>query len=88
MMSQKVDCDLAASTGVHDGKAVIKQLLAGAQTVQVVSALYKNGKDHIGKMLEELKTWMTKHSYPTRLSYPPSHQVWVKLQRESISFNM
>ena len=40
MMSQKVSCQLAASTGVHDGEAVIKQLLAGAQAVQVVSALY------------------------------------------------
>jgi dihydroorotate dehydrogenase (fumarate) len=63
MMSQKVDCDLAASTGVHDGKAVIKQLLAGAQAVQVVSALYKNGRNYIGKMLVELDAWMTTHGY-------------------------
>lgn len=63
LMSQKVDCDLAASTGVHDGKAVIKQLLAGAQAVQVVSALYKNGRDYIGKMLGELEAWMTQHGY-------------------------
>jgi dihydroorotate dehydrogenase (fumarate) len=63
MMSQKVDCDLVASTGVHDGKAVIKQLLAGAQAVQVVSSLYKNGTDQIGKMLKELEAWMTKHKY-------------------------
>ena len=34
MMAQRVDCDLAASTGVHDGNAVIKQILAGAQAVQ------------------------------------------------------
>jgi dihydroorotate dehydrogenase (fumarate) len=30
IMAQKVDCDLAASTGVHTGAALIKQLLAGA----------------------------------------------------------
>jgi dihydroorotate dehydrogenase (fumarate) len=35
IMANKVDCDLAASTGVHDGDAVIKQLLAGAKAVQV-----------------------------------------------------
>jgi dihydroorotate dehydrogenase (fumarate) len=63
LMSQKVDCDLAASTGVHDGKAVIKQLLAGAQAVQVVSALYRNGKAHIRTMLEELEAWMNRHGY-------------------------
>ena len=42
-MAEKVDCDLAASTGVHDGNAVIKQILAGADAVQVVSCLYSNG---------------------------------------------
>lgn len=65
MMSQKVSCDLAASTGVHDGEAVIKQLLAGAQTVQVVSALYQNSPDYIRTMLEDLETWMTRHGYET-----------------------
>ncbi len=63
MMSQKVDCDLAASTGVHDGEAVIKQLLAGAQAVQVVSALYKNGPHYIQTMLDKLEDWMTRHGY-------------------------
>ena len=63
MMSQKVDCDLAASTGIHDGTAVIKQLLAGAQAVQVVSTLYKNGPLYIQTMLQEIETWMTRHGY-------------------------
>jgi dihydroorotate dehydrogenase (fumarate) len=63
LMSQKVDCDLAASTGVHDGKAVIKQLLAGAKAVQVASALYKNGRGHVRTLLEELETWMNRHGY-------------------------
>jgi len=63
LMSQKVDCDLAASTGVHDGEALIKQLLAGAKAVQVASALYKNGKGHIGTMLGELEEWMNRHGF-------------------------
>ena len=58
IMSQKVGCPLVASTGVHDGEAVIKQLLAGAGAVQVVSTLYKNGVKHLGVMVEELETWM------------------------------
>ncbi|WP_321393682.1 dihydroorotate dehydrogenase-like protein [uncultured Desulfuromusa sp.] len=65
MMSQKVDCDLAASTGIHDGEAVIKQLLAGAQAVQVVSALYKNGPTCIQTMLDKLEDWMIRHEYET-----------------------
>jgi dihydroorotate dehydrogenase (fumarate) len=63
IMSQRVNCDLAASTGVHDGNALIKQLLAGANAVQVVSALYKNGKPHIATLLQTLETWMDKKGY-------------------------
>jgi dihydroorotate dehydrogenase (fumarate) len=63
MMAGRVSCDLAASTGVHDGHAIAKQLLAGAKAVQVVSALYQNGIEHLEVMLEELDRWMTGHSF-------------------------
>jgi dihydroorotate dehydrogenase (fumarate) len=69
IMSQKVECDLAASTGIHDGDAVIKQLLAGASAVQVASCLYKNGLDHIGTMLERLQGWMSHHRFSTIQSF-------------------
>jgi dihydroorotate dehydrogenase (fumarate) len=62
-MAKRVQCDLCASTGIHDGKAVIKQLLAGAKAVQVASALYKNGADHIQTMVNELSDWMTTHEF-------------------------
>ncbi len=65
MMSQRVSCQLAASTGVHDGEAVIKQLLAGAQAVQVVSALYQHSPNYIHTMVEDLESWMTRHGYET-----------------------
>ena len=35
IMAERVNCDLAASTGVHDGAALIKQLLAGADAMVV-----------------------------------------------------
>jgi dihydroorotate dehydrogenase (fumarate) len=63
IMAQKVDCDLAASTGVHNGAALIKQLLAGAKAVQTVSSLYKNGPAHIETMIDSLKAWMDKHGF-------------------------
>ncbi len=63
IMAERVNCDLAASTGVHDGTALIKQILAGAKAVQVVSALYKNGKGHIGVMLKTLEEWMDKNGF-------------------------
>jgi dihydroorotate dehydrogenase (fumarate) len=58
IMSERVSCDLCASTGVHDGKAVIKQILAGAKAVQIASAIYRKGPKVIGEMLEEIKNWM------------------------------
>jgi len=63
IMAEKVDCDLAASTGIHDGDAVIKQLLAGAAAVQVASCLYKNGVGHVGQMLERLESWMSRERF-------------------------
>ena len=63
MLSSRLHCDVAASTGVHDGKAVIKQLLAGAKAVQISSVLYKNGFGEIKPMLTELEKWMEKHSF-------------------------
>ncbi|WP_054032329.1 dihydroorotate dehydrogenase-like protein [Desulfatitalea tepidiphila] len=63
IMARKVDCDLAASTGVHDGEGLIKQLLAGAKAVQTVSSLYRQGPEHVETMLNRLKEWMQSHGY-------------------------
>lgn len=63
IMAERVSCDLAASTGVHDGTALIKQILAGANAVQVASTLYKNGKGQIAEMLNTLEAWMDKQNY-------------------------
>lgn len=63
ILSDKVHCDLAASTGVHDGESVIKQLIAGAQAVQCATTLYKNGFGRIGEMLIDIESWMDRHNY-------------------------
>jgi len=63
IMSERVSCDLCASTGVHDGKAVIKQILAGAKAVQIASAIYRKGPKVIGEMLEEIKNWMNEKGF-------------------------
>ncbi|MFW5843844.1 MAG: dihydroorotate dehydrogenase-like protein [Spirochaetota bacterium] len=63
IMSGRVDCDLAASTGVHDGDGVIKQLLAGAQVVQVASTLYRNGLGVVSELNKRLVSWMQEREY-------------------------
>lgn len=57
------DADFAAATGIHDGDAVIKQLLVGARVVQVCSTLYRNGLGRIGEMQRDLAKWMDGRGY-------------------------
>jgi dihydroorotate dehydrogenase (fumarate) len=63
IMANRVSCDLAASTGVHDGEAMIKQLLVGADAVQAVSTFYKNGVSYLKNMIEDLELWMKENGY-------------------------
>ncbi len=65
LMSGMIDKDLAASTGVHDSDGVIKQLLAGATIVQVVSTIYKNGPAYISELIKGLEEWMERKSFST-----------------------
>ncbi|HCY00866.1 MAG TPA: diguanylate cyclase [Bacteroidales bacterium] len=57
--------DISASTGVHDGEAVVKLLLAGAKSVQVCSTLYKHGHAHIKSLIDFLSAWMDKKGLST-----------------------
>ncbi len=63
IMAERVNCDLAASTGVHDGAGLIKQILAGANAVEIASTIYRKGTKQIGKMLDELEEWMEKKGF-------------------------
>ncbi len=63
LMAGKVDCDLSASTGVHDADTFIKMLLAGADTVQIASALYKKNYKAISELLKGLEDWMDTKEY-------------------------
>lgn len=63
MVSDKVQCDLAASSGIYDGYDVLKNLLVGAKAVQVASTLYKNTANHIPVMLQQMENWMIGKGY-------------------------
>jgi dihydroorotate dehydrogenase (fumarate) len=63
MMAGRVGCDLSASTGVADGKAAIKLLLAGADTVQVASALYRHGIGYMDIIHNDLREWMEQQAF-------------------------
>ncbi len=63
IMSEKIDCDLAASTGIHKGEDVVKMILAGANVTQLASTLYKNGPDQISRILKKVEKWMTEKGF-------------------------
>ncbi|MEE4240090.1 MAG: dihydroorotate dehydrogenase-like protein [Desulfopila sp.] len=63
LLAGRFEQDFAASTGVHDSEGVIKQLLAGASAVQVVSTVYKNGTTCLAEIVDGLEKWMEEHSF-------------------------
>lgn len=63
VLSDIIGCDLASSTGIFDGQIALKNLLAGAKVVQVVSAIYKFGFDHIKLMMDQIRQWMKVHDF-------------------------
>lgn len=63
ILKGKVQCDISATTGVHDAEGFIKLLLAGANTVQVASVLYKKGIGSISDLNQGLHDWMEVHNY-------------------------
>ena len=58
-----VKAGICANTGIFTGIDVAKMILAGADSVQVVSTIYKHGPKQIGKMLGELEEWMKSRKY-------------------------
>lgn len=63
--SGRANCELAASTGVHDHLTAIKMIMAGASAVQVVSGVYKYGYQFIQEMTDGLNNWMDSHNVKT-----------------------
>lgn len=63
ILSDSIDVDIAASTGVHTGKDLVKMLLAGASVVQIASTIYANGDKVIAEMLGYLNNWMDEKKY-------------------------
>ena len=63
LLHKKVSGSVISNTGIHNGRDVVKMLLAGADAVQVVSAIYKKGIQYIEAMLAEIESWMKKKGY-------------------------
>ncbi len=63
VLSGTIKTDFSCTGGAHNAADVIKAVMAGANTVQMVSALLIHGADHVKRTLEAIEFWMTEHEY-------------------------
>ena len=63
IISPHLKGSLSATGGAQSAEDVIKAILAGAHTVQLVSVLLKNGPHYLSTLLHGLKNWMDEHGY-------------------------
>lgn len=65
LLYKNVDASICASGGIFTGYDAAKLILAGADSVQVVSTLYKNGLGQINLIISQLKSFMESKGYET-----------------------
>jgi len=82
MLFGNTKASICANTGIFNGHDVIKMLLAGADTVQIVSTLYLNKIEVIGSVLAEIEKWLDSKGYDTIDSFRG------KLSRENSENNL
>lgn len=69
LLSRSAGLPLVGASGIHEGKALIKMLLAGAPAVEVVSTVYRHGVKQIAAMNDTLAAWMDAHGHATIESF-------------------
>ena len=63
ILSGRVECDLAASTGIHSGESALKNIFSGANAVQIASVVYQKGPLVIASIINEMNLWLDNHGY-------------------------
>ncbi len=92
ILSKKMRCDISASTGVFTSDDVVKLLLAGAGTVQVVSCLYKNGIGYLRNLNDGLTAWMQRKEYDNlqqfrgKLAVQPTDKASVAMRTQFMKY--
>jgi len=63
ILSSQVETSYAATGGVHSAEDAVRAIMAGANVVQIVSALLQNGVGHLATVLADLTQWLEEHEY-------------------------
>lgn len=59
----RFQCSLAVTGGVHSPEDAIKAVMAGADAIQMVSALLQRGPEWLGEIRRRVELWMEEHEY-------------------------
>lgn len=65
LLHGNINASICASRGIQNAEDMIRLLLAGADVVQVVSAIYKHQAKHVAAIIEGLSAWMDQKGYKT-----------------------
>jgi dihydroorotate dehydrogenase (fumarate) len=63
VLSGRTPLSLAASGGVHTAIDAVKAMMAGANAVQLVSALLRHGPGYLREVIEGVRSWLEEHEY-------------------------
>ena len=63
ILRDKVNANLAATSGIHSAEDVIKLLMVGADVTMLCSTLLRNGINHLRSVEQGVRQWMEAHEY-------------------------
>jgi dihydroorotate dehydrogenase (fumarate) len=62
-VSGRINASIAITGGIHTGLDVVKATMAGAHATQMVSALLRNGPNHVRTVRSQIEAWMEEHEW-------------------------
>jgi dihydroorotate dehydrogenase (fumarate) len=63
VLSGRLKVSLAVTGGVHTALDAVKAVMAGADAVQMVSALLRRGPEYLATIRSEIERWLEEHEY-------------------------
>ncbi len=63
ILHKRVSASLAATSGIHSARGLLKALAAGADVGMVASVVYKRGIDVLGTILSDMRRWLEEKEY-------------------------
>jgi dihydroorotate dehydrogenase (fumarate) len=80
ILDGRIRGSLAASSGIHTARDVLKLLMVGADATMLASELMVNGIDRLSAIRDDLTNWLVEHEYTS------VRQLQGSLSQRSVSF--